>query len=520
MALDPTQVLRYVLVAASAIVAYEIVRSAVKRRLKRRFERHLEAFLRTPDLLSQHFKFTNKLVVKQFLLNDAEIQAKMLEFARRENRDLDTVRRRVEGYVEEIIPSFNLLSYYKVGYTVARAFIHLLYDPVVDVERRRFLEPPGKGASPVYVMNHRSNVDFVLLAYMLAGRVSVSYAVGEWARVWPLEHLFKSFGSYLVRRGYKEDLYHKVLERYVQMQAKYGVAQAIFPEGQITRDGTLLPPKLGLLQFLAGVEADPEFKGDLTFIPVGVNYDWVLEDYNLVAEAQGRPPKRGLWKRFQVIVTSPFVFLGVLLVNGARLALGRLKLHGYAGLSFAEPVSLRAWASERGVDISKLGYEERKPVIRDFAQEVIRRIGRAVPATPVVLLSVGLLESPRESHTFSQLVDLVRRTREELEAKGVRIVTGREFQKFRRALVQLEQREEARPEILDVERGFLRQEEAEQLVRFATDVLRRNRILTKQGRAFRVRPERADFLRYYANSLAHHLGRSYPMGTAASPATA
>jgi hypothetical protein len=29
-------------------------------------------------------------------------------------------------------------------------------------------------------------------------KVALSYAVGEWARVWPLEHLFRSFGSYFV----------------------------------------------------------------------------------------------------------------------------------------------------------------------------------------------------------------------------------------------------------------------------------------------------------------------------------
>lgn len=413
--------------------------------------------------------------------------------------------------MEEIIPNFNLLSYYKVGYTVARAFIHLLYDPVADQERRRLLDRLSPKASPVYVMNHRSNVDFVLLAYILAGKASVSYAMGEWARVWPLEHLFKSFGSYLVRRGYKEDLYHKVLERYVQLQAKHGVAQAIFPEGQITRDGRLLPPKLGLLQFLSGVEADPEFDRDLTFLPVGVNYDWVLEDYNLVAESEGRPARRGFWKRFQVIVTGPFVFFGLVIVNGIRYWTGRLKLHGYASLSFAEPIVLVDWARERGVDLTRMTYEERKPVIAEFGQELLRRIGEAIPATPVTVLSVGILDSGKTTFTEAELVDLARRAREEAEAKGIRVVVGREFQRFRRALVQLERAGEEREEILGVEKGFLLQEEAEELARFATDVLRRNRILQRRGASYSVRPERANYLRYYANSIAHRLGRSYPI---------
>ena len=66
-------------------------------------------------------------------------------------------------------------------------------------------------------MNHRSNADYVLVSYALAGQVAISYAVGEWARAFPLEHMFKAFGSYFIRRRYREPLYHTVLERYVQL---------------------------------------------------------------------------------------------------------------------------------------------------------------------------------------------------------------------------------------------------------------------------------------------------------------
>ncbi len=503
-------VLSYVGVALGAILVYEILRAIVKRAVRRRFERDLRRMLSPSDLYAQHFKFTNKLVIKQTLLADSEINAKILEFAAREKQSIEDVRRRVEGYIDEIVPNFSLLSYYKFGYAIARSFIRLLYDPVVDQERRRVLETLPREGSPVYVMNHRSNVDFVLLAYILAGRASVSYAMGEWVRVWPLEHLFKSFGSYVVRRGFKEDLYHKVLERYVQLQAKHGVVQAIFPEGQITRDGRLLPPKYGLIQFLAGVEADPDFHRDLVFVPVGVNYDWVLEDYNLVAESEGRPAKKGFWKKFQSIVTSPFIVVGVLVVNGVRYATGRLKLRGYASVSFGEPIVLKGWMKKRGVEIEKLSYEDRKPHIKEFAEEVLRRIGTAVPATPATLLSVALLDDPRPTYSMTELVGMASKVRAELETQGVRVVVGREFQRFRRALSEIQQHEEERPrELDDVERALVRQEEAEALVRFATDVLRRNKVLRRQGHAWSVREERANYLRYYANSLAHHLGRSY-----------
>lgn len=61
--------------------------------------------------------------------------------------------------------------------------------------------------------------------------VALSYAVGEWARVWPLEMLVRSMGAYFVRRDSGDPLYRAVLQRYVQMATAAGLTQAVFPEG-------------------------------------------------------------------------------------------------------------------------------------------------------------------------------------------------------------------------------------------------------------------------------------------------
>ena len=54
--------------------------------------------------------------------------------------------------------------------------------------------------SVIFVMNHRSNIDYVLLAHLMAHRAALSYAAGEWAYVWPLERLIGGMGAYFVRR--------------------------------------------------------------------------------------------------------------------------------------------------------------------------------------------------------------------------------------------------------------------------------------------------------------------------------
>ena len=83
-----------------------------------------------------------------------------------------------------------------------------------------------------------------------------------------------------------------MLERYIAMATAAGVPQAVYPEGGLSRDGRLRSPKLGLLDYmLRGF--DPDGPRDLVFIPVGINYDRVLEDRTLLLDTQPGAAKPG-----------------------------------------------------------------------------------------------------------------------------------------------------------------------------------------------------------------------------------
>jgi glycerol-3-phosphate O-acyltransferase len=142
-------------------------------------------------------------------------------------------------------PFFSIIAYYEIGYRVSRWLLGILYNVTVDHEDRAATRALPRDAVVVYLMNHRSNADYVLVGYALAGQVAISYAVGEWARAFPLEQIFKAFGGYFVRRRHRERLYHAVLERYVQLITREGVTQGIFLEGGLTRDGRLARPRSG-----------------------------------------------------------------------------------------------------------------------------------------------------------------------------------------------------------------------------------------------------------------------------------
>jgi glycerol-3-phosphate O-acyltransferase len=196
--------------------------------------------------------------------------------------------------------------------------------------------------------------------------------VGEWARVWPLERLFRSFGSFFVRRRFRDPLYHAVLERYVQRAVFQGTTQGIFIEGGLSRDGRLQAPKLGLLDYMLRAGAK-----DLVFIPVGINYDRVVEDSNLVREALGKPRRSPL-----ALIRRTALWLLGLVWRGAT---GRFHRFGYAVANFGQPI--HAHAALDGADLRTLDWEARKPLLEAFADTLVRAVGTEVPITPVAAVA-------------------------------------------------------------------------------------------------------------------------------------
>src|SRR5688572_6836700 len=230
------------------------------------------------------FKLTGRAFVREQLLGDPAIAEAVQRHVSETGESEEAAWKKVEAYVAEIVPFFNIIAYFRFGYSAGRALLNLFYKVSVEYEDRAALARLPRDSIVVYLMNHRSNADYVLVGYALAGQVAISYAVGEWARAFPLEQIFKAFGGYFVRRRHRERLYHAVLERYVQLITREGVTQGIFLEGGLTRDGRLRAPKIGLLDYVIGIAREPEYRRRLHVVPVAVNYDRVLEDRSLLLE--------------------------------------------------------------------------------------------------------------------------------------------------------------------------------------------------------------------------------------------
>ncbi|HUE96202.1 MAG TPA: 1-acyl-sn-glycerol-3-phosphate acyltransferase [Longimicrobiaceae bacterium] len=364
------------------------------------------------------FQRTRRQVLIDRLMYDSKVQEAVEEHVREQGVPRDVLMQRVERYAREIVPAFNAYAYFRLGYAVARRVARTLYRVRLGYSNEDGLAAIRPGSTVVFVMNHRSNMDYVLVGYLAAKRAALSYAVGEWARIWPLQTLIRSMGAYFVRRNSGDPLYRRVLERYVCMATAAGVTQALYPEGGLTRDGRLRAPKLGLLDYiLRGYEASSGER-DLVFVPVGINYDRTLEDRSLLLALDASAPRPG--RVGAVAVTLRFLCRNLLLALRRRWY--RL---GYACVNFGSPISVRNHLADRGIELAGLPRDDRRALVESIGDDLMEAVGAVVPVLPVPLVATAFVAEPNRSWSRLELKARVFELIEQLEAAGAHLYVPR-----------------------------------------------------------------------------------------------
>lgn len=413
------------------------VRWFFRRRLERAVTR-LNTRLTRPI---EPFKLAERYDMIQRLIYDPEVTEAIVEYARKEGVPENVAFEKVRRYAREIVPSFSAFAYFGFGIRIARFLANALYTVRTGRHNDRVLAGVSTDKTVVFIMNHRSNMDYVLVTYLASRASALSYAVGEWARIWPLSRLIKSMGAYFIRRKSRGALYRRVLARYVAMATTGGVTQAIFPEGGLSLDGRLAPPKMGLLTYV--VDAGRRANRDIVFVPVAINYDRVLEDRVLMAAH-----KRGD-RRFGAKISVMVKF--ILTKMWLRMR-GRFLRFGSAAVVFGAPLSMQEFGAERPVE--------------DLAEMLMERINEAMPQMCVPTLAGELLaaEGPVPRETLLAVVS---------------------------------RRVAAAPDRFLMQEG----EPIEPRVARAFEHLVQRGFVHMQGDAVVIAPEERDTLRYYANSV-------------------
>jgi glycerol-3-phosphate O-acyltransferase len=467
---EPVAVPLWLFVAIAAFAAWSLVDRllipSVRWLLRRRLNRLIDTVNRRLDVEIKPFQLTKRQVLIDRLVYDPSVVEAANEHARANNLPRDVAMAEVRRYAREIVPSFNAYVYFRIGYALGRSVARLFYRVRLGFADSETLAGVTPGTTVVFVMNHRSNMDYVLVAFLAAERTALSYAVGEWARIWPLQQLIRSMGAYFVRRNSNSPVYRRVLERYVHMATEAGVAQAMYPEGGLSRDGRLREPKLGLYDYMLK-SFDPAGAHDIVFVPVALNYDRVLEDRTLLRQLDNEAPRLGLWFAARTALSFWSGQLWLMLT-------GRWYRFGYACVNFGRLVSARTWLAQHGGDLRGLDKEQRFGVIGRLAHDVMSEVARLVPVLPVSLIATVLLDAG-----------------EPLDEFDLKLRAGKLMAEF-----------EARGAKLYVPRG-----DRDYAIHVGLRMLALRRLVEERGGLFAAVPAERPLLAYYANSVAHLRGR-------------
>lgn len=430
--------------------------------LRRRVNRVINEVNKRLHIEVRPFQLTKRQVLIDKLVFDEKVHQAVIDYAKENDMPREVAQGYAYKYAREIVPSFNAYIYFRFGYWLSRGIARLMYRIRVGYFDNNGLSGVGPDDTVVFVMNHRSNMDYLLVSFLVAETTALSYAVGEWARVWPLQTLIRSMGAFFVRRNSGNTLYRTVLERYVNMATHAGVCQAVFLEGGLSKDGATRKPRLGFIDYMLR-SYHPEQDRDIVFVPIGINYDRVVEDRSLVRKLDESAQQRSLW--FVTRTSLRFIFKHLLLSQR-----NRWRRFGYASVNFSEPISAKAYCKKHHVVFSQLDHDERFAQVEKLANELMGRIESVVPVLPVPLMCRVIL---RNGDKWSGELELKQQAAAEIE-------------KLRTAHAPISITANAYEGVLSAALAM---------------VLARGFIEEDNG-LYRVSPESLPVVRYYANSLA------------------
>lgn len=268
-----------------------------------------------------------------------------------------------------------------------------LYDGI-SVGHIETLEDVSHGNEIVYVPCHRSHMDYLLLSYAIYthGYAIPHIAAGNNLNLPVIGRFLRKGGAFFIRRSFRGSaLYAVVFRKYLAAIMARGHSIEYFIEGGRSRTGRLLQPKTGMLTMtVRSFLLDPV--RPLVFVPVYFGYERIVEGRTYVGELSGKPKEKES-------------------VLGLLRAVRRLRERfGRVYVNLGEPLRLDAVLSRHDPLWRTRRFEEdtRVPwlpaVVDELAHAIMRNINSAAALTPVSLLAVVLLATPRQALPESELL--------------------------------------------------------------------------------------------------------------------
>ena len=315
------------------------------------------------------------------VLGSKDFVARAEDLAHRLGRNPDGVLTDCRAYLEEMA-SEERRSAIDLWARLARFLHSRAYTLNVDQEQVRRLRELSASHPLVFLPSHRSNLDpYVMTSVTYDNGLPHNHVLGGINMAfWPIGPLGRRVGAVFIRRTFRENaVYRFVLARYLGFLVSKRFNLEWYMEGGRSRTGKLLPPKLGLLSYLADAVEELDLR-DVLVIPTAIVYDLLHEVGEMTSESRG--------------AVKQAEGLGWLL----RYARKNTQHLGAAHVRFGEPLNLHEALSAQRADTPDVRLARSK-----VAFEISTRINRATVATAPSLVSFALLGVGARSLTLADV---------------------------------------------------------------------------------------------------------------------
>ena len=369
----------------------------VARQLRNQFARLRTARL-GPDLSHR------RTIVAEVLRTRAVRAVVAQEVREQDRRERRATLLEARRYANEIAANYSpvFITFMSLG---LRSLWTRLYDGI-EFQHVDTLQQVAEGNEIVYVPCHRSHMDYLLLSYAIYQR---GYAVPHIAAGLNLNlpivgRFLRKGGAFFIRRSFRGNtLYTVVFMKYLAAMMARGHSLEYFIEGGRSRTGRLRPPMTGMLSMtVRSYLREP--RRPVVFVPVYFGYERIVEGPTYIGELSGRPKEKES-------------ILGLL-----RTA-GRLRERfGNVHVNFGEPIFLDRLLDRYAPDWRTTVFDDqnRPPwvgaLVDELAPTIMRHINSAAAVTPVNLLALVLLATPRQSMLEVDLLRQIQTMEAVLEA--------------------------------------------------------------------------------------------------------
>ena len=329
--------------------------------------------------------------LKESILTNQRFQEFMDKYSKTRNIPIHEVRKKADGYIEEIAAGYNP-AYIKIFSVIVGWIIRTMFDGVtvnnnaLNKVKRLALKGPL-----VLIPCHKSHIDYLILSYLLYhNNMPVPLvAAGKNLSFWPMGPLFRSGGAFFIRRTFRGAvLYSKVFVEYIHRLLEEGYNIEQFIEGGRSRTGKLLMPKLGLLSILLNAYKNGACK-DMIIVPIYIGYDRVLEENSYLQELEGGKKE-------------PETLKGIL---KARKFLK--KRYGKIYIQFNDPISMNEFITKFGIPLAEMKPKEQNVLCRNLGYRIINAINRSAVVTAYGLVAGAILNGTRDRFSYSQIMSII-----------------------------------------------------------------------------------------------------------------